>query len=724
MIDEITRVIEKRPLPILRVDIAKQARAQGPSSCDKDNFLHRCCRDVLKGWAVGFQNWTRAGRVKVTLWGGDAQQLCLYTLYPKPVDCREQNAVTGTAVQETAGRSVGKVEERVVELDGRAAGGGCRFDAIETSTLADWVGLLNLLLCCGPLLKQHARARLVTGTNLWYTVAPTVSVYAKYSLGFDVHLVPLLLGLRLCNDILFGTSSPPPQNCQGLRQQLPAECMEVLFEWAPSTVRCATPGNSSSCSGGQTSWGCDRGFLGDPAANQLTPLTLLGLEASSGSRPDAFTASPGIAQSGGTCGITSTLQHLQYICNYSSHSNQELFSHGWQAMLDFLALAEIGNPQAWNRWLLPAPSKSLNLKHITLYSKNVLGVPSFDRKSGPFFGWKGHIRLCLVVLQDETHISSFLKHLPALLWAQLTRDKCKRSSSSIAALLQTTAVHSVDNFSVTWDNRRLVFPLPAGHGLPERLTAVGLAEVVGCKLVGDPALLSEFEKVAVPEVSLEKKLEQAGAHKETTPLERGGGRTTARSSSKADTPVPAVSITALSEHVERYTGVVSFRPSAPGQVQMRERQLEGEDYYEDATWSVEVAVGSQSVVLRLAWPVVVSTAEVQVLRKRGTISFSLPKSNMWPPVGAKKLSMEALQPWPMGRAGDKRLELCLQGMFSLEEKDLLNVTRQKVVHLIFRHSVQSIFERFTKQKLNFFQVRDVAAPAEVADTLSVLIRSI
>eukprot|EP00897_Mesotaenium_endlicherianum_P005382 jgi/Mesen1/4872/ME000244S04058 len=46
-----------------------------------------------------------------------------------------------------------------------AAGCGCSFVAVETSTLADGVGLLNLLLCCAPLLKQHASAHLVTGSD-------------------------------------------------------------------------------------------------------------------------------------------------------------------------------------------------------------------------------------------------------------------------------------------------------------------------------------------------------------------------------------------------------------------------------------------------------------------------------------------------------------------------------------------------------------------------------
>eukprot|EP00897_Mesotaenium_endlicherianum_P005420 jgi/Mesen1/4906/ME000244S04079 len=702
--------------------LTKQARAQGPGSCNETNFLHRCCRDVLKDWVVGFQEWTQAGRVNVTLWGGDALQLCLYTLYPKPVDCPEREHTPDPPVSQSAGLTLKEEEARVEGVHGsRAAGGGCRFDAIETSTLADGVGLLNLLLCCAPLLKQHAHARLVTGTDLWYTVAPTVSAYAQLSLGFDARLLPSLLGLRLCNDFLFGTSSPPPQNFQGLQKKLPASCMEVLLEWAPSSVRCAATPGSSSCSGcGRASWSCDRGFLGDPATGQLTPLTLLGL----GTRFDAGASLPP-GSDDAICGITSALR----VFTHGSHSAQKLFSHGWQAMLGFLAREKIGDLQAWNRWLLPAPSQSLTAKPITLYSKKLLGVPSFTDTSGPFLGWKGHVRLCLVVLKDEACLSLFLKHLPKLLQAQLVRYEHDKSSRplSLGLLLQKTAVHIVDNFSVAWDDRRLVFPLPAGHGLPERLTAVTLTEVIGCKLVGEPALLSEFEKEAVPGVSQEGRHEQAGAHKEAASPEhegRGGGRIATSSSSTAGTRVPAVSVAALSEHVDRYTGTVRFKTLARGEVRISGRQLEGEDCYEDAAWSVEIAVGSDTAVLQVAWPVVVQSATWQVSRKRGTVTFNLPKSATWPPVGAKKLRMEALQSWPEGSANDKRMELCLQGMFTLEEKGRLSAPNWAIVQLNFCQSVQTVFERFTKENLKLFHVRDVAVPQEVADTLTVLMHAV
>eukprot|EP00897_Mesotaenium_endlicherianum_P005400 jgi/Mesen1/4889/ME000244S04067 len=236
------------------------------------------------------------------------------------------------------------------------------------------------------------------------------------------------------------------------------------------------------------------------------------------------------------------------------------------------------------------------------------------------------------------------------------------------------------------------------------------------RVICDPALLADCWKTTVPGVALESPAELASTFGKAASLgdgssldDRGLGFTIGSTSAhRVGTCAPALTVTALCEHVDRYTGIVSFRPGAQGQVQIRERQLEGEDCYEDAAWSLELAVGSDSAVLRVAWPVVVRSANLRVSRKNGTVSFSIPKSAAWPPMGGKKLSMEALQLWPPGSAGKERLDLCVQGMFRLG-KMMLSMQPSWVPeghHLGLRNCLHVMFAWLKEQEPACFVVMD------------------
>eukprot|EP00897_Mesotaenium_endlicherianum_P005407 jgi/Mesen1/4895/ME000244S04082 len=642
--------------------IAMEGRAS-PSSCNKRNFLHRCCRDVLKGWVVGFQKWTRAERVAVTLWGGDALQLCLYKLYPKPAARSPDRGKTPPQEWVTA-REMG---------GGTAGGGGCRFDAIETSTLADGVGLLNLLLCCAPVLRQHASARLVTGSDLWYTAADTVRAYITAGLGFDERLLPSLLGLRLCTDLQFGTSSAPLVNGLSLReQQLPLSCIERLFEWAPTSLVAGGGARGMPC--GITGavvhlWSrCFELAIGDDRSEcrvtsvttltfallllRLCPLLSRSLPAYSSSRSAVFPD------------LISSIDKV-------TSDDKKLFTQGWRAALFLLARAGIGHPLAWDRWLLAAPSRSPTTPAVVLLTG---GLMHWDPKS----------------------------------------------LRAVQPLLKSVTVHVLDSFGVSWDDRCLVFPVPARLGLPERLTIVALATMDTYAIVGEPSLLADCEETTVPGVALESPAERADPLEMAVSLGDGdslgvSGSSVSGSASTPDagTPAPAVTVTTLCEHADRYTGVVSFPPGAQGQVRISGRQLEGEEYYEDAAWSAEIAVGSGSAMLRVAWPVVARRANLQVSRNRGTVCFTIPKSAAWPPQGANKRSMEALPPWPRGSTGEKRLELCVQGMFSLQEmvlsmEDISPPEEEADHHLGLRNCLRVMFEWLKRQVPACFVIMDPA----------------
>lgn len=104
------------------------------------------------------------------------------------------------------------------------------YSSIDTSNLADNVGLLNILVLCQPLLRKHLRATLRTTSITWATSkAKTLRQYLKLSLGADLKLLPTLLGVRLLNDPEFGRETP--------RRGVPGSHMSWdTFIWAPVPV--------------------------------------------------------------------------------------------------------------------------------------------------------------------------------------------------------------------------------------------------------------------------------------------------------------------------------------------------------------------------------------------------------------------------------------------------------------------------------------------------------
>eukprot|EP00897_Mesotaenium_endlicherianum_P011010 jgi/Mesen1/9938/ME000070S09224 len=241
-------------------------------------------------------------------------------------------------------------------------------------------------------LHRHVSARLLTRSTMWLSVAPAMSAYVAASLGFDVRLLPSLLGLRLCTDLLFGTSFPPPLNEQGRAKSVPPNTAYRFLSWAPTSVRCATPGGSSSST--EASWGgqVDRGFLGHPvAAEQLTPLTLLGLNADKVSTPAVRIAGEGGAAAtsagaggsdDGPCGIVAALCSLYDACTDVAFEEYGKFSP-----------IKSSTTLTFVLFLLRLPA-SLS-PPVTLYSK-ILAA-----NLGPDADKVCHLRLCLVFKEDN-----------------------------------------------------------------------------------------------------------------------------------------------------------------------------------------------------------------------------------------------------------------------------------------------------------------------------------
>ncbi|GMH37253.1 hypothetical protein BSKO_05126 [Bryopsis sp. KO-2023] len=123
--------------------------------------LVKACQRRLQEWVDAFQTRTRRASptVEVSLDCSDALELCL-------------------------------------------SGGSSRtFDVIDTTNLADHVGLLNLVVCAGPLLSKKPGSRLSTATLTWASDNSSISEYLDKALSFNPKFAPTILGLRLVTDL-------------------------------------------------------------------------------------------------------------------------------------------------------------------------------------------------------------------------------------------------------------------------------------------------------------------------------------------------------------------------------------------------------------------------------------------------------------------------------------------------------------------------------------------
>jgi hypothetical protein len=84
----------------------------------------------------------------------------------------------------------------VLATDGSLPAGS--FSSVDTSDLADDLGLLPTVVACQPLLAPHPLAALFTSVAAWHSCgAKTAAEYLQRALPIDLRLAPTLLGLRL-----------------------------------------------------------------------------------------------------------------------------------------------------------------------------------------------------------------------------------------------------------------------------------------------------------------------------------------------------------------------------------------------------------------------------------------------------------------------------------------------------------------------------------------------
>ena len=81
-----------------------------------------------------------------------------------------------------------------------------KFDVVECSFLADYIGLCNLIPACSGVLADHAEAILCTETQHWTDYDFSLQNYVEESLCCPLSIIPTMYGLRLADHITLGPS--------------------------------------------------------------------------------------------------------------------------------------------------------------------------------------------------------------------------------------------------------------------------------------------------------------------------------------------------------------------------------------------------------------------------------------------------------------------------------------------------------------------------------------
>lgn len=81
-----------------------------------------------------------------------------------------------------------------------------KFDVIDCSTLADSMGLANLIVSSSQRLENHSDSLLITESIAWWSVASTLSQYVEDSLCAPLSMIPTLYGLRLATHVELGSA--------------------------------------------------------------------------------------------------------------------------------------------------------------------------------------------------------------------------------------------------------------------------------------------------------------------------------------------------------------------------------------------------------------------------------------------------------------------------------------------------------------------------------------
>ena len=81
-------------------------------------------------------------------------------------------------------------------------------DVIDSSNLADHVGLANLISVCSKRLIDNSESLLFTESLTWKTLAPSVLQYVEEALFSPLSMIPTIYGLRLADHVELGESTP------------------------------------------------------------------------------------------------------------------------------------------------------------------------------------------------------------------------------------------------------------------------------------------------------------------------------------------------------------------------------------------------------------------------------------------------------------------------------------------------------------------------------------
>ncbi|KAJ7089705.1 hypothetical protein B0H15DRAFT_267405 [Mycena belliarum] len=156
------------------------------SESSTEERLVTCARSQFESWSSAFQIAVASPqrRVKIRMLAGDALALCRTFSEPSAgTDCLY----------------VSPWHAAELLLDGDMASAPTKFDVIDTSNIADWVGLLNILIAAAPLLNLRPTSILYTELKLG--IEGNKASNLEELLCADIPTIALLLGIAPAGNI-------------------------------------------------------------------------------------------------------------------------------------------------------------------------------------------------------------------------------------------------------------------------------------------------------------------------------------------------------------------------------------------------------------------------------------------------------------------------------------------------------------------------------------------
>ncbi|GAB4819421.1 hypothetical protein N2152v2_006467 [Parachlorella kessleri] len=496
------------------------------------------------------------------------------------------------------------------------------FSVVDTSNLADHVGLLNVLTCVPRVLQRSPYARLFTGTMTWPTAARRLAGYLEMALGVDPRLFPTIFGLRLLND-------PKQEGRQFPHNLLSSAGMRDVsdtLEWMPAVQPSLKPQLQveeaiGSCRGGDLVGAlrslckrcCAERKQGSKPSGERCALQL----------PSTLTL---------LCLLGEVAQRVEGIVPLAAAVGGRDLEPDWRLLADHTARLVDLPPSyriQWDALCCWACSDTLRQAEGRQGSLRAdrPWVASADLQVAPLFQevlHNGGTPLILAELASVAGQAGLTPNLSAMMAAMATDFK--------------RFLHPMDVASYAYKSHRLQLLLPPDE--PSRPLAPSVAAAPGNGSCGS-----------------------------TT--NGGGPAAIAAAGAAAAKLSPGVSLRSITETADCWEVVLGFDPgmgplSSSG-LRVEFKGLPATGWGSSHTVKLEFSNPKAAAELPFAWPVDAKKYHVKVSRGKREVHLSLTKNSVWPLDKAwlPRVTVDGLKVIPSGE--DSSLGIHLSSMFSAPE---------------------------------------------------------